>query len=129
MGQYLGRWYNLNSLGTGGQLLPGAVNKPYALSTLGSVLSGELNFFKSKKIIIGANISYHFTFTNYLDDVGPDPFPSESSLLNQGGENAQATIYFSNPTRVNYKPQQLRSATIEGYDSFMTLTFKISKIF
>jgi hypothetical protein len=129
MGQFLGKWYSLNTLGTGGQLLPNALNKPYALSTLGSVISGELSFFRSKKIVIAANLSYHFTFTNYLDDVGPDTYPSVASILQNGGENVNATIYFSNPTGLKTLNQQLRSGAYDGFDTFMTFNFKISRIF
>jgi hypothetical protein len=129
MGQFLGKWYDLQALGTGGQTLPVAKNAPYALSTLGSVISGELNFFKSKSLVIGANFSYHFTFTNYLDDVGPDVYPSVSDIEKAGGSNVAPLIYFSNPSGLSHGAKQLRSASYDGYDNYASFHIRIAKVF
>jgi hypothetical protein len=129
MGQFLGKWYDLQALGTGGQTLPGAKNAPYALSTLGSVISGELNFFKSKSLVIGANFSYHFTFTNYLDDVGPDIYPSVSEIEKAGGPNVAPLIYFSNPSGLLHGAKRLRSGSYDGYDNYASFHIRIAKVF
>jgi hypothetical protein len=129
MGQFLGKWYDLQTLGTGGQNLPGAKNSPYPLTTLGSVISGELNFFKSKSIVIGANFSYHFTYTNYLDDVGPDIYPSISAIEKAGGTDAAPSIYFSNPSGLLHGAKQLRSGSYDGFDNYASFHIRIAKVF
>lgn len=129
MGQFLGKWYDLQALGTGGQMLPDAMNAPYALSTLGSVISGELNFFKSKSLVIGANFSYHFTFTNYLDDVGPDVYPSVSAIAKAGGTDVAPLIYFSNPSGLLHGAKQLRSGSYDGFDNYASFHIRIAKVF
>jgi hypothetical protein len=129
MGQFLGKWYDLQALGTGGQMLSDAKNAPYALSTLGSVISGELNFFKSKSLVIGANFSYHFTFTNYLDDVGPDMYPSVNAIVKAGGPDVAPLIYFSNPSGLLHGAKQLRSGSYDGYDNYASFHIRIAKVF
>jgi hypothetical protein len=129
MGEFLGKWYNLQSLGTGGQNLPNSKFKPYSLSTLGAVLSGEFKFFTSRKTIIGTSVNYHFTFTNFLDDVGPTIYPTKTDIVNNTKENTDALIYFSNPSNMNITKQQLRSGSYDGYDGFLTFNISISRIF
>lgn len=129
MGQFLGKWYDLQTLGTGGQTLPGAKNAPYALSTLGSVISGELNFFKSKSVVIGANFSYHFTYTNYLDDVGPDAYPSVSAIEKAGGPDVAPLMYFSNPSGLIHGAKQLRSGSYDGFDNYASFHIRIARVF
>jgi hypothetical protein len=128
-GQFLGKWYDLQSLGTGGQTLTGAKNTPYPLTTLGSVISAELNFFKSKTLVFAATFSYHFTYTNYLDDVGPDAYPSISAIENQGGANMVPLIYFSNPSGLLHGGKQLRSGSNDGFDNYASFNIRISRIF
>jgi hypothetical protein len=128
MSKYNGIWYDLQPLGTAGQYLPNSKIKPYPLFTFGSVISAEINFLKNEKISVSANLSYHFTFTQYLDDVGPDIYPNISDLINLGGSNNSALVYFSNPSGFN-RTNQIRSGTINSNDNFVSLNFKLAKIF
>ena len=137
MGEYLGKWYPLQPLGTGGQNLPyvpppnpspnDVKPAPYALSTLGAPVTFQLRYYLNKKTIFSAFATYHFAFTNYLDDVGPDPYPDPVKLAAASTpELAAAAVYFSNPTnRYVRVGQTLRSGAADVSDGFFTFGFTL----
>ena len=42
-------------------------------------------------------MSIHKSLSDYLDDVGPDLYPSADDILKSKVDNKDAAIYFSNP--------------------------------
>lgn len=129
MGEYLGKLYNLQPLGTGGQTLDNAKIAPYKLSTLGAPVTAQLRYFLNKKTIFSVFATYHLAFSDYLDDVGPTPYPDLIQVEQKNGDNGAAAAYFANPTRRAVTPNQLRSGLTSGNDSFLMLGFKLSKHF
>ena len=118
MGEYAGKWYSLQPLGTGGQTIPGSVTSPYKLNTFGAPISFQLRYYVSKQTILSLFAIYHLTFTNYLDDVGPDAYPAPSKLAAANPKNADPALYFANPTNRLVSPGMLRSGQADGPDSF-----------
>ena len=129
MGEYLGSWYDLQSLGTGGQRLAGATTAPYALSSLGAPITAQMRYYLNKKTIFSVFASYHLAFTDYLDDVGPDPYPDALLLAAANGSNGDAAAYFANPTKRVVNKTQMRSGLADGADSFFTFGFTLAHHF
>ncbi len=142
MGEYLGKWYPLQPLGTGGQNIPytppavpsptDVIPAPYATSTLGAPITFQLRYYLNKKTIFSAFATYHLAFTNYLDDVGPDPYPDPVALAAAGktkgltDEQIAASVYFSNPTnRYVTVGKTLRSGAADVSDGFFTFGFTL----
>lgn len=125
-GEYLGKLYDLQSLGTGGQHLPGAENAPYALSSLGAPITLQLRYLLNKKMIYSLFASYHLAFTDYLDDVGPDPYPDPVALAAANPALADPAVFFANPTKKLVGKNQLRSGVASGADSFFTFGFTLA---
>ncbi len=144
MGEYLGKLYPLQPLGTGGQLLksqsvlnPGtdSAHAPYALSSLGAPVTFQLRYFLNKKTIFSLFATYHLAFTNYLDDVGPDPYPDQAAVRTAVqaldpsnpliSEKMEAAAYFSNPTNRYVRKGQLRSGAADVSDGFFTFGFTL----
>jgi hypothetical protein len=96
-GQYNGKTYDLQPLGTGGQLVNNK-NAAYSLNTINYLLSFKLKYLFNKYSSIALQMSYHLSGSNYLDDVGHDLYPSIADMLSSNIPNKEAAIYFSNPT-------------------------------
>jgi hypothetical protein len=120
-GIYNGTKYDLRSLGTGGQYSDITKN-PYSLLTYGYFLNLKLKYQLNRFNNIGFNISYHNSFSNYLDDVGADPYPSISSIENSQISNKDAAIYFTNPTSRNVTGQ-FRNNPDNARDSYLNIGF------
>ena len=114
-GVYKNEEFDLQPLGTGGQLLTEG-GKPYPLLTTGYFLSGKFKYQWSRLNSVGFYFSFHNTFSDYIDDVGPDVYPDSKILLNEFGAEA---AYFSNPTG-NIKSGAIRSFPNDGSDSFLS---------
>ena len=127
---YKGKIYELQPLGTGGQFIDSA-KSPYSLNTFGLMLSYRINMNFSKRNAIGLMISYHRTFSDYIDDVGPDKYPDPNLLFEKTkNNNGAAAVYFSNPTSDYITPGRLRSSPSNPTDSYMTFNiFYSRKIF
>lgn len=125
-GEYLGKLYNLQPIGTGGQTLPGATNAPYALKSFGAPITARLRYTINKKTIYTLFCGYHMAFTDYLDDVGPDSYPDPVALAAVNTANPEAAAYFSNPTKRIVTKGQLRSGSAGGSDGFLTFGFILS---
>jgi hypothetical protein len=65
-------------------------------------------------------MSIHKSLSDYLDDVGPDLYPSIDKIVNSKVENKDAAIYFSNPTSRNFVGQYRNSPnnSKDGYINF-----------
>jgi len=132
MGEYLGKWYPLQPMGTGGQTIPSTAATPpapYATSTLGAPVTAQLRYYLNKKTIFSFFATYHLAFTNYLDDVGPDPYPDPIAIGIANPDNPAAAKYFANPTNRYVQKGQLRSGAADVADGFFTFGFTLAHHF
>ena len=119
-GIYKGKTYNLQTLGTGGQLIDSA-KKPYSLMALGYFVSFKMKYQINRFNSVGVHFSFHKSMSNYLDDVGPDAYPNALTLLEKSKSDGAAAVYFSNPTSRYVTPGQLRNSPTKPADSFIQL--------
>lgn len=79
MANYKGQWYDLQELGTEGQNLPSnlanSYPKPYKKYQFAIPFGFGLSYYINSKVSINAEFTYHFTFTDYMDDVGSEYYP------------------------------------------------------
>lgn len=123
---YKGVIYDLQPLGTGGQFIDNS-KTPYSLNAYGLMFSYRLNMNFSKKNALGLLISYHRTFTDYLDDVGADVYPDPALLMNISKNNGAAAVYFSNPTSDYITPGRLRSSPSNPTDSYFSFNLLFTR--
>ena len=81
-------------------------------------LKYQINRFNSA----GLFFTLHQSMSDYLDDVGPDEYPSVTKLKN-GKTDPEAAIYFSNPSSKPISQGQLRSSPNNARDSFINFGF------
>ena len=124
-GVYNGTVYNLQPLGTGGQYSD-STKKPYSTLAFGYFLNFKVKYQINKTNSVGFHMSYHVSMSNYLDDVGPDAYPSVSTLLKSKIANKDAAIYFSNPTAKNVVGQY-RNSPDGASDSYLNFGFFYSR--
>jgi hypothetical protein len=124
-GIYNGTKYNLQPLGTGGQYSD-STKKPYSKLTLGYFLNFKVKYQINRFNSVGLHMSYHVSMSKYLDDVGPDAYPSISSLLKSNIANKDAAIYFSNPTSRNVVGQY-RNSPDGANDSYLNFGIYYSR--
>lgn len=133
MGEYLGEWLPLQPMGTGGQNITSSTSTPnpglYATSTLGAPVTAQLRYYLNKKTIFSFFATYHLAFTNYLDDVGPDPYPDPIAVGLAYPDNPDAAKYFANPTNRYVQKGQLRSGAADVSDGFFTFGFTLAHHF
>ncbi len=123
---YDGVVYNLQPLGTGGQFID-STKSPYSLSTGGLVFSGRINMYFNKKYALSFLLSYHRTFTDYLDDVGADVYPDPDKLFSKATPNGAAAVFFSNPTSHYITPGRLRSSPSNPTDSYFSFNILLTR--
>lgn len=116
-GVYNGTVYNLQPLGTAGQYSD-STKKPYSTLAFGYFMNFKVKYQINRFNSVGLHMSYHVSMSNYLDDVGPDAYPSVSSLLKSKIVNKDAAIYFSNPTAKNVVGQY-RNSPDGASDSYL----------
>lgn len=116
-GMYNGVEYKLQPLGTGGQFSD-STKKPYSLLALGYFLNFKIKYQINKLNSVGIHFSYHKSMSDYLDDVGPDAYPSAAKILASGVSDPIAALYFSNPTSRNTKGQ-FRNSPNNSKDSYI----------
>ena len=125
-GVYNGTIYNLQPLGTGGQYSD-STKKPYTLLAFGYFLNFKVKYQINRYNSVGIHFSYHKSMSNYLDDVGPDPYPSVASILKSNKIiNKDAAIYFSNPTSRNVIGQY-RNNPDDASDSYINFGIYYSR--
>jgi hypothetical protein len=120
-GTYNGVEYKLQPLGTGGQFAD-STKKPYSLLALGYFLNLRVKYQINKLNSVGIHFSYHKSMSDYLDDVGPDAYPSAAKMLASGVSDPVAALYFSNPTSRNIKGQ-FRNSPNNAKDSYIIFGF------
>jgi hypothetical protein len=118
-GIYNGVEYKLQPLGTGGQLID-STKKAYSSIALGYFFNFKIKYQINRFNSIGLHMSIHKSLSDYLDDVGPDLYPSIDKIVNSKVENKDAAIYFSNPTSRNFVGQYRNSPNNakDGYINF-----------
>ncbi len=98
-GEYNGKWYSLQPMGTEGQGLPGGPDKykriamviPFGISAKYSI---------NRNVSISLEYNFRFTFTDYMDDVSGYYFDPNAIAAANGGigsESGDAAAYLSNP--------------------------------
>jgi hypothetical protein len=124
-GIYNGVSYNLQSLGTGGQYAD-STKKPYSLLALGYFFTFKVKYQLNRQSSVGFNMSYHRSMSDYLDDVGPDSYPTVASLMKSNVTNKDAAIFFSNPTSRNVIGQY-RNSPDNAKDSYLNFSIIYSR--
>jgi len=118
-GIYNGVEYKLQPLGTGGQLID-STKKAYSSLALGYFFNFKIKYQINRFNSIGLHMSIHKSLSDYLDDVGPDLYPSIDKIMNSKVDNKDVAIYFSNPTSRNVVGQYRNSPNNakDGYINF-----------
>jgi hypothetical protein len=98
-GEYNGKWYSLQPMGTEGQGLPGGPKKykriamviPFGISAKYSI---------NRNVSISLEYNFRFTFTDYMDDVSGKYYDADAIATANGGrgtDKGDAAAYLSNP--------------------------------
>ena len=118
-GIYNGVEYKLQPLGTGGQLID-STKKAYSNLAFGYFFNFKIKYQINRFNSIGLHMSIHKSLSDYLDDVGPELYPTTDKIVNSKIENKDAAIYFSNPTSRNFVGQYRNSPNNakDGYINF-----------
>lgn len=125
-GVYKGKEYNLQPLGTGGQFIDSA-GKPYSLMALGYFFHFKVKYQLSRFNSVGIHFAFHKSMSDYLDDVGPDPYPNALTLLEKTKSDAAAAVYFSNPTSRAVTKGQLRNSPTKPSDGWVNFGIFFSR--
>lgn len=125
-GVYKGKEYNLQPLGTGGQFIDSA-GKPYSLMALGYFFHFKVKYQLSRFNSVGIHFAFHKSMSDYLDDVGPDPYPNALTLLEKTKTDAAAAVYFSNPTSRAVTNGQLRNSPTKPSDGWVNFGIFFSR--
>lgn len=125
-GLYKGKEYNLQPLGTGGQFIDSA-GKPYSLMALGYFFHFKVKYQLSRFNSVGIHLAIHKSMSDYLDDVGPDPYPNTLDLLSKTKTDAPAAVYFSNPTSRTTSKGQLRNSPTKPSDGWVNFGIFFSR--
>ena len=92
-----GQWIELRPLRTEGQGLPGGP-KQYKRVSVSIPIGLSLTKRISDVLSLGIEVSYRYTFTDYIDDVSTVYYnPYDIALYNDNGQ-ADAAAYLSNPS-------------------------------
>jgi hypothetical protein len=90
-------WYELHPLRTEGQGLPGGPAE-YRLWRLNVPVGANFMMRLQRQWLFGFEVTYRFTFTDYLDDVSTNYYnPYDLALYQQGSDLADIAAYLSNP--------------------------------
>ena len=128
-GMYKGQEFDLQPLGTGGQFLD-STKKAYSLMALGYFFNLKLKYQVNRLNSAGIFFTIHKSFSDYLDDVGADEYPNIAKLLAKTTTNADAAVYFSNPTSRPISQGQFRNSPNSPKDSFIQFgVFYARKLF
>ena len=125
-GLYKSKVYNLQPLGTGGQLID-SLKKPYSLMAMGYFFNFKLKYQINRFNGVGVFLTLHQSFSDYLDDVGPDEYPNVVKMVSKIKTDPEAAVYFSNPSGKSFSIGQLRSSPNKSKDSFVNFGFFYSR--
>lgn len=93
-GEYNGKWYSLQPMGTEGQGLNG--EKKYSRISMSIPVGFGYKFNISRTMAISAEFGFRYSFTDYLDDVSTRYYDS-AEIAAANGSDGDAAAYFSNP--------------------------------
>jgi hypothetical protein len=118
-GLYNGVEFKLQPLGTGGQLID-STKKAYSTLALGYFFNFKIKYQINRLNSVGLHMSIHKSLSDYLDDVGPDLYPSADKIMKSKVDSKDAALYFSNPTSRNVTGQYRNSPdnAKDGYINF-----------
>lgn len=94
MGEYNGKWYALQPLGTEGQTLPGG--KKYSRIAISLPMGIGAKYALDQSWSIGLEYGVRLTNTDYMDDVSTK-YPDPMAVKAVNGSNGDAAAYLSNP--------------------------------
>lgn len=117
---YLGVTYDLQELGTEGQLLGGADDR-YSLNQLAIPFGMGYKINMGKKWRFTAELNLRKTFTDYIDDASED-----YAIVKSGNLVPSPTEYFSDPTANGSIGRQRASSN--NTDWFYTTTFSLTYV-
>lgn len=131
MTYYEGRWVGLQKLGTEGQGNPGypeKYNKVQASIPFG--LGFNIKVGERRDVVIGFEVRFHKTFTDYIDDIG-GAYPSYELYKNLDEQTQALTYRGADPSNLNsddYPEGQARGNS-NRFDSYFFGGICISKHF
>ncbi len=98
--QYFGQTVYLQTLGTEGQGIAQFGNKPkYALTQISFPVGGGFKILARDIFVVSLEVMYHFTTTDYLDDVSGNYY--DPAIIQQ--YNGKTAAYMSNRSNYNIK--------------------------
>ena len=77
---YKTKLYNLQPLGTGGQLID-SLKAAYSTMAMGYFVNFKLKYQINRFNSVGLFFTLHKSMSDYLDDVGPDEYPAPAIIL------------------------------------------------
>jgi hypothetical protein len=117
-----GQWVNLRDVGTGGQTING--DNRYKKVMVGIPYGASIKRHITQKAAISLSYTYNLLFTDYLDDVGVDPYPQDEALKAANPNLGPIAVTLSNPG--NQKGYRSYSDKNDGYGTWgITMSFKI----
>lgn len=122
-----GRVYQLQQLGTEGQLIGGDYPEPYKRWQFNVKYGLGMGYYISSQIHVELQVIYTQTFTDYLDDVS-GTYPDYNELMQT--ENGDITAYFTYGGRDGSKVEQGKSrGNASSNDGLITTGLKFTYIF
>lgn len=119
---YNGKVYDLRTIGTEGQTLPGG--KQYSLTQLALPISGSFKTMVGYNFIVELEVDFVKTFTDHLDDVS-GLYPDISAVQAQNsGEDAEAIKQLINPS--GYFKEGSRRGDVDKKDWYLILGVTLS---
>lgn len=127
--EYQGKMYDLQALGTEGQLDEYYTgNSRYKLYNLALVYGGGLKYQATKNLVLGVDFSIRRTFTDYLDDVSGYYVPEIS--LPEADKGIASQLYNRSKELGDYSNKTGKQrGTLDGNDDYATFQLQVSWIF
>jgi len=119
--RYQGQWYDLQSLGTEGQFLPGGKG-PYSKFQISFPLGLGVSYRMTEFTGISFEVGYRVTFTDYLDDVST-VYPSQSQMTEIMGPIASA---LSMSNEIYEFDEGVIRGNPESNDGYLIVTFSFN---
>ena len=121
MGQYQGKWHNLQELGTEGQgIKPNS--KKYSLFSFSIPMNIGYRIPIDRKQMWGVEFCFRKTFTDYIDDVSTVYYNNVEIAEKYGA----AAAYFANPG-IQLYPQGLKRGNSYKKDNYSFINFTYSR--
>ncbi|MAY82572.1 MAG: hypothetical protein CMP59_00400 [Flavobacteriales bacterium] len=127
MGQLNGEWYNLRPLATEG------LDNQYKKGSLIIPIGAGVSWIFNDKLRVGMDLTYRFTFTDYIDDISTDyAFQDELPYVESYAfSNRSAEVYSTEnqdlPDPSYYKAGEVRGNP-ETNDGYFMVQFKVSYV-